>query len=226
MCNLPLHALNMSGIASLRSSSVMRIHVPVTKTSPMAGVDVFYARSSDVRLCPLTALQAYLTFRQRYHPGSIADPNAPLLMNEHGQAFTCKALVEQVRITLRAVGMSSYDLAMVSGHSFRRGGAQSLQEAGLAVPDIMRAGRWRSTAVQRYLATDPGAASKLATLFASTPEAPQSMANAHQRGPRASETHVSDERRLDIIRNHSGGHRRRSGLSSCTLLSLFVIKNS
>jgi hypothetical protein len=45
----------------------------------------------------------------------------------------------------RAIGLSAKDVAQLSGHSTRVGGAQDLLALNIEIPALMQAGRWKDT---------------------------------------------------------------------------------
>ena len=146
----------------------MTIHVPVTKTKPFDGINVHYAKGASAPLCPLAAWFAYATIRQasRSQRANI-HRDAPLLMADDGRPIRKQQFIDQLRRVLRAAGIADDSIiSRFSGHSCRRGGAQSLRDAGLAIDDIKVAGHWSSNAVLRYLSSSNTIAASLAPLFA------------------------------------------------------------
>ena len=139
----------------------MTLHVPVTKTAQISGMDVAYRASGDA-LCPIAAWRAYRAHRQS------AGPDEPLLLTRARTALRKQDLVQQLRTTLRCAGITDEAaLQRFSGHSFRRGGAQTLHRGGMSKADVKSAGRWKSNAVDRYLDTSAAAvASAVAPVFA------------------------------------------------------------
>jgi hypothetical protein len=159
---LRLRHLTMSADATS-----MTLHIPVTKTSQVNGSNVVYARAADATLCPLAAWRAYATVRMSQPHKAQRDANAPLLLTERGAALLKKDLVAQMRLVLRAAGIEDEStLQRFSGHSFRRGGAQTLHEGGMSVAQIQSAGRWRSNVVQLYFSDARAVASAVAPMFA------------------------------------------------------------
>ena len=61
------------------------------------------------------------------------------------------------------------DVKSYSGHSFRRGGAQSLFDAGLDISDIQTLGRWKTDLVaRRYFGMTKERLSEISKLMTST----------------------------------------------------------
>lgn len=145
----------------------MRLHIPVTKTQPIRGIDVHYhANSINTALCPMRAWRQYASIRRRQAAWSMLDGRSPLLMCEDGTALGRDAVIQHVRRVLQVAGMAPNDVIRFTGHSFRRGGAQSLRDAGMTIDEIKVAGHWLSDAVRRYLTSHDAMAARLAPLFA------------------------------------------------------------
>lgn len=165
----PERARRMLRLRHLRvasDGSSMTLHVPVTKTRQLDGIRVHYAKQADERLCPLRAWAAYRALRQRDRPASLSDEEQPLLLTERGRPLHKADIVHRVRLALQAAGLAADDSARFSGHSFRRGGAQSLRDAGLSLIEIKEAGHWKSDSVLRYFTSREAMAARLAPLFA------------------------------------------------------------
>jgi hypothetical protein len=75
-------------------------------------------------------------------------PDAPLFANA-GLPITRRQFINRTRAAIRAGGL---DDTRYSGHSLRKGGAQSLFDAGIDLRDIACAGRWTqgSTSIRLY----------------------------------------------------------------------------
>lgn len=152
-------------------------------------------------LCPVAAWQAYAAARRAAFPGSIrsapVDSTAtlvasdgshvaadsffdgsstldqqPLLLSSTGigplRRADFTAWLQQV---LPAVGVPRSIAATVTGHSLRRGGAQSLLDAGQPLRTIKAAGHWRSAAVFRYFTPPSQMAAAFAKASALDPQA-------------------------------------------------------
>jgi hypothetical protein len=170
--------LRLRHLSLAADGASMVLHVPVTKTAQVDGVRVTYSAAragaesaapaaavNSLPLCPVAAWRAYAAVRVTQAPASIRD-DAPLLMAHDGMPLSKRSLVEQLRTVLRAAGVADdATLRRFSGHSFRRGGAQSLRDAGLPVDEIKVAGRWTSGAVMRYFSDAAAVATTLAPLF-------------------------------------------------------------
>ena len=91
----------------------------------------------------VSALVEYLLV----HP-SIRNPNSTLFVNQNGSNLSRRQLMEQVRILLRLAGVPN--VQSYKGHSFRKGGAQTLKDKGYADDIIQKMGRWSSDAHLLY----------------------------------------------------------------------------
>jgi hypothetical protein len=121
------------------------LHLDASKTDPFRhGVDI-HILANGTGTCPIAALRAM----QRLTP---AAPDSPLFMNNDHTPLTRAALVQRVRLAVQAAGM---DASAYSGHSFRRGGAQSLAEAHVPDHAIQAMGRWHSWSYKLYLGITP-----------------------------------------------------------------------
>jgi integrase len=115
------------------------LHLPFSKTDQFRqGHRIPLAPSYD-STCPVTALRSLF---QKFP----APLNAPLFARSFGP-FSYEWVISRVHSLLLAAGVSALGF---SGHSFRRGAAISALEAGVPRMDIMKMGRWKSDAVDRY----------------------------------------------------------------------------
>ena len=74
-------------------------------------------------------------------------PWDPAFQAFHGDLITRDHVIKFLRVCLKKVGLDS---SLFSGHSFRRGGAQSLADAGVSDEILKVVGRWRSDAFRLY----------------------------------------------------------------------------
>jgi hypothetical protein len=158
------------------AQSRLTVHVPVTKTEQVRGMDVHYARSdsANAQFCPIRCLLAYLRVRdtaraQVGRPPAMADTDAPLLTLDpdarRERPLLRRELISGIRLHLRAAGFTRAECLHFNGHSFKRGGAQSLRDAGMQLSEIKQAGRWKSDAVLRYLTSRADMAASLGPFF-------------------------------------------------------------
>jgi hypothetical protein len=118
------------------------LHLPVSKTDPYRqGTTIPLAASHD-STCPITAL---LRLFNRYN----RPPSAPLFARSFGP-FNHSWVLERLHSALLLAGINPTGF---SGHSFRRGAANSALAAGIAHSDVMRLGRWKSNAIDRYFSS-------------------------------------------------------------------------
>ena len=118
------------------------LHLDASKTDPFrTGVDIIIASP--------TAVQAIVRYvghlrMQRPRPTQAS----PLCMTSDATAVKRSWLMKEVSRLLRLAG---HDPDRYSSHSFRKGGAVSLQERGVEDSLIRRSGRWKSDAFHGYL---------------------------------------------------------------------------
>ena len=75
-------------------------------------------------------------------------PTSPLFSSACGQPVGRHWFMRQISTLLAATG---YETSQYSSHSFRKGGAVSLQRSGVEDSVIRNLGRWRSDAFYLYL---------------------------------------------------------------------------
>jgi len=83
------------------------------------------------------------------HP-TVQDGNSVLFVHHDGTSLTRKELVDMMREHLRKMGVPEDQVLRYSGHSFRKGGAESLESQGANDSVIMSMGGWTSDAHKRY----------------------------------------------------------------------------
>lgn len=161
----PLRNANVSAIKIDGGYVFRTLHLEASKADPFRrGIDIVMGHSPS-RANALSVLAAY--DRLRSHAARL--PQAPLFAFKDGSILTKESCVSHLR---QAIGMLKMDVSRFSGLSFRRGGAQSLRDAG--VPDhlIQVLGRWASDAYKLYLTTAPrhiAALAGRAALFTNQP---------------------------------------------------------
>jgi hypothetical protein len=116
------------------------LRLDASKTDPLrTGVDIVLA-SRD-------ALQALLNYGTHCHARFLS-PSSPLFHFDDGVAVNRNWLMRRVNELLVLIGR---DPRSYSSHSFRKGGAVSLQERGVEDSLIRKTGRWRSDAFHLYV---------------------------------------------------------------------------
>lgn len=128
------------------------LHLPSSKTDPFRhGISIPLARSPDAT-CPVTALSLLFT---RYPSHSQTDPFFSRTLGPFNQTW----VLSRLQSVLLAAGI---DPTGFSGHSFRRGAANSAVAAGISRSGIMELGRWKSDAVDRYFSLSTIQSTRLA----------------------------------------------------------------
>lgn len=118
-----------------------RLHLEASKTDPFRlGVDIVLAANGSAT-CPLAAMEAMQTDRDD-------DATAPLFAMPDGRPLTRSAIIGRFRAALVRAG---FDASRYNGHSFRKGGAQSLALAGVPDHVIKIVGRWASDCYRLYV---------------------------------------------------------------------------
>ena len=103
------------------------------------GAKVYLGRMGD-SLCPIAALEAYLSVRGS-NPG-------PIFQWESGMPLSKSSFVKHVKSALIQTGLPAKNY---SGHNFRIGTATTAAVAGLEDSAIQILGRWESSAFKRYI---------------------------------------------------------------------------
>jgi hypothetical protein len=124
-----------------RTPLFMSLKLEQSKTDPFRqGVNVIISNTQAINY-----MLAYLQHRKH----SLA--RQPLLVGRDGQALTASALVSFTQELIQRANVANAHLFL--GHSFRKGGATSLHEAGHPDSLIRLMGRWASFAFATYIDT-------------------------------------------------------------------------
>lgn len=116
------------------------LHLKQSKTDPFRkGMDIIVAASETIH-----ALRVYLSHSTHQQ----LNPRSPLFSSASGQPVRRHWFMRQITTLLAATG---YETSQYSSHSFRKGGAVSLQRSGVEDSIIRNLGRWRSDAFHVYL---------------------------------------------------------------------------
>lgn len=116
------------------------LHLSQSKSDPFRkGVDIIIATPET-----LEALKGFLSHPKNHRRG-LSDP---LFTFRDNTAVTRQWFMQQVSSLLTKTG---YNTLHYSSHSFRKGGAVSLQHSGATDSIIRRMGRWQSDAYHRYV---------------------------------------------------------------------------
>ena len=137
-CHLTLNDLSVD---DPRNPKAICINLKQSKTDPFRrGIQVFIGATND-RLCPVAALMAYLTMRDK-------STSTPLFKFQNNEPLSRDRFVMEVRKALREAGI---DQSKYAGHSFRIGAATEAAARGLEDSLIKALGRWESAAYQVYV---------------------------------------------------------------------------
>ena len=118
------------------SNGIATICIKSSKTDPFRqGVNIRLPSISNSRLCPVTALSAFLA-RRGYTPG-------PLFTFSNGRYLTRQDMHWLLSQITNGVNLNT--------HSFRIGGASAAASAGVSNSTIQVLGRWSSNAYLQYL---------------------------------------------------------------------------
>ena len=104
------------------------------------GTTIFVAANGS-RTCPVAAMQKMLAKLP-----SPPSPTSPLFSLDGHKPVTRQWFLKRTKSLLSKAG---YKPESFSGHSFRRGGAQTAFDSGLPPDEIQRIGRWKSPEVAR-----------------------------------------------------------------------------
>lgn len=146
-----IHVFHDSLLVSVKWSKVLQFRNKVVR------IPVLAVPGSP--LCPVTAYRLMLSLVP-------APPSSPAFVYPTARGLvplTHFTFVTQLRGLLATCG---YNPSNFSGHSFRRGGATFLHQAGFSLQEIKILGDWSSNSVTRYLNIDLNTRQILAQKFA------------------------------------------------------------
>ena len=125
---------------SRSAPQIAQLNIKASKTDPFRhGVSIFLGKTGN-RLCPVTALAAYLAIRGN-QPG-------PFFQFRDGRPLSRERFVVKVREALTEAGLEASKFA---GHSFRIGAATTAAARGVEDSLIKTLGRWESSAYLLYV---------------------------------------------------------------------------
>ena len=110
--------------------------------------------------CPTCLLNELLKRRRALNLPS--DPMDKLWIDVRGKVIRATQVVEQMRTLLAELKL---DPDRYNGHSFRKGGCQSMIDAGCSVEDAKCAGRWLSDSVRVYFKRSPAERARIAAMM-------------------------------------------------------------
>jgi hypothetical protein len=133
----------------------------VSKADPFRMSVTVHLTKTDHTVCAITALTSMLALRRNM------DKDEPLFRLPGGKPATRDWFIAKLRKFLQLIGE---DESAYNGHSLRKGGAQSLYDAGVSDSDIRVLGRWHSWAFRLYFRlTLESIQSRLASMARSKP---------------------------------------------------------
>jgi hypothetical protein len=140
------HSLSLTEAAAAANVVIRHaiLHLDASKTDPLR-------TGADIVISSPDAVQALINYGKRCQ-SSPPSPMTPLFHFQDGAAVNRNWLMKQVNRLLLLTGR---DPGSYSSHSFRKGGAVSLQERGVEDSLIRRSGRWKSDAFHLYLRHAP-----------------------------------------------------------------------
>lgn len=130
------HLMQVSrGSVQFTPNNNIILHLPSSKADQFRrGRSIPIAVSNDAA-SPVAPLRRLFTHYPR-------PPNAPLFSNSRN-SFDYSWVLKQLSSSLLHAGINP---SGCSGHSFRRGAANTASQVGIATTDIMKMGRWKSNA--------------------------------------------------------------------------------
>jgi hypothetical protein len=137
---------NNDGVVPLLSDlscpqpNIRSIFLKRSKTDPFGNGNLSHLAENLSSTCPVKAIDAV----ERV----VNSPVAPLFQDSRGNAIKASTVVRYLRNALKLLKLDAGDY---SGHSFRKGGCQSLVEMGASEVDIKAVGRWNSDCWKLYV---------------------------------------------------------------------------
>lgn len=135
----PAHTIRLGNVQM--QLNTLTVTVPSSKTSLTPFTFHLQARD-DMVSCPFGAMSEYLRLRPAGKPSDF------LFISNNRQPLTSKRLINGLR---KAGSYSNIDESKLAGHCFRIGGASHGARQGMSEMQLREAGRWRSSAMRRYL---------------------------------------------------------------------------
>ena len=132
--------LSRGSVTFLENGTGVLLQLPRSKTDPLGkGTTIPLAPANDLA-CPVASLR---TLFSRY-PRPATDPLFTRLVGPFDKDWFEVSIKQAILHTGR-------DPSTFSGHSFRRGAANSAIAAGISKEEIKELGRWKSSAINRYI---------------------------------------------------------------------------
>lgn len=117
--------------------------------------DIF-GRSVSVRIPSQDAVHAMAEYLTSLRKHVAFEDGTPMFCTQNATPLLRRAFIDSLSMLLRRVEINPSEFRALS---FRAGGASSLAAAGAPIQTIMSQGRWRSSAVMRYIDVQPPDAS-------------------------------------------------------------------
>lgn len=181
--------LSRGSVTFLKDGTGVLLHLPCSKTDPLGKGTIIPLAPADDIACPVSSLRTLFT---RY-PRPATDPLFSRLVGPFDRDWFEISLKQAILYTGR-------DPSTFSGHSFRRGAANSAIAAGIPKDEVKELGRWKSSAIDRYITPKSSVDLRLAAnrklhthLASSSQRAPLSSGrspfSSTDRRPRATSSH-------------------------------------
>ncbi len=129
---MPINIKTANNI-QLSNTNYLSIHLNQSKADP-------YRKGADIEISNIIAVRILIDYI-KLHPKR-SSSNSVLFIHRNGDSLTRDELVNGTRKYLIHANIPNAN--DYHGHSFRKGGAQSLLEAGIDSETIQRLGRWAS----------------------------------------------------------------------------------
>lgn len=134
------HFPRFSDWSLLEQGTIGRYHLSSSKSDTTSQGTYIYVSANGSHTCPITAVNAMVSLA----PFSFS-VSSPLFSFDGMHPISRSTFLTNVKKLLTPFSSSG----TVSGHSFRRGGAQSLYDAGVPLSTIRDIGRWKSDIVMK-----------------------------------------------------------------------------
>ncbi len=167
--NLNIHLTRDSILFAPRSGTkdpeFMTVHIKESKTDPFRLGHTITVGATNSDICPVKALQNYLSLHPPPPPPPLPPTNGPLFIHASGKPLTKHILTTETRKLLTKAG---FDALNHPGHSYRIGAATTAAEAKLPSWLIKTLGRWSSDCYERYIQTPTSTLSGVSAMLANT----------------------------------------------------------
>ena len=132
-----------AGDVSVPKRGCRRIKLKFSKRDKFGQGDQVTVAENGSVIDPVRAMDRSLAQGDGFKSGE-----QPIFSDEKGRPIKAEQVVSRLRLALRAAGIPEEGY---HGHSFRKGGAQSLLDAGASYAEIKIAGRWSSDSWKLYV---------------------------------------------------------------------------